>query len=112
MRKDEAELLVVAERKKKAGAGRERSSTSSATMACDGAAAAARASGGREREWRSANGSGGNDGRGRALLVADQGASGLPHARHAAARLCRRATTAPRGRSRAGTAQALARGRG
>jgi len=33
MRKDEAELLVVSERKKEAGAGRERSSTSSAMMA-------------------------------------------------------------------------------
>ena len=42
MRKDEAELVVVAERKKKAGAGRERSSMSSATMACGGAVAAAR----------------------------------------------------------------------
>jgi len=41
-RKDEAELMVVAERKKKAGAGRERSSEPSATMACGGAAAAAR----------------------------------------------------------------------
>jgi len=42
MRKGEAELVVVAERKKKVEAGRERSSTSSATMACGGAAAAAR----------------------------------------------------------------------
>jgi len=66
----------------------------------------ARASGGREREWRSANGSGGSGGRGRALLVADQGASRLPHARHVAATLCRR------GRPRAGTARALAQGRG
>jgi len=60
----------------------------------------------------SANGSGGSSERGRALLVADQGASRLPHARHAAARLCRRATAARRGRPRAGTARALARGRG
>jgi len=42
MRKDEAELLVVAERKKEAGAGRERSSTSTATMVRGGAAAAVR----------------------------------------------------------------------
>jgi len=70
----------------------------------------ARASEGREREWRSANGSGGGGGRGRALLVADQGASKLPHAGHAAAELCRRATAARRGRPRAGTARARGRG--
>ena len=41
-RKDEVELLAVAERKEEAGAGREGSSKSSATMARGGAAAAAR----------------------------------------------------------------------
>ena len=64
---------------------------------------------GRERERRDANGSGDEGGRGRALLVADQGASRLPHARHAAAELCWRATAARRGcgeggRERAGWA--------
>jgi len=42
MRKDEAELFAVAERKEGAGVSRERSSKSSATMARGGAAAAAR----------------------------------------------------------------------
>jgi len=41
MRKDEAELLAVAERKEGAGVGRERSSKSSATMARGGVADAA-----------------------------------------------------------------------
>jgi len=94
-RDDEAEPVVVAEWKKRAGAGRMRSSEPSATMVRGGAATAARERvEGREREWRSANGSGGSGGRGRGLLVADQGFSTLSHARHAAARLCRRATAA------------------
>ena len=53
-----------------------------------------------ERGLRGANGSEGGGGRGRALLVADRDASTLPHARHAAARLCRRATAARHGRPR------------
>jgi len=105
--------MVVTELKKRAGAGRERSSEPSATMACGGAATAARERAeGRERKWRSANGSGGSGGRDRGLLVADQGVSTLPHARHAAARLCRRATAARRGRPRADAAWALALARG
>jgi len=66
----------------------------------------------REEGLAGANGSEYGGGRGRALLVADQGASRLPHARHAAAKLCRRAMAARRGRLRAFTARALARGRG
>jgi len=58
------------------------------------------------------NGSGGSGGRGRALLVADQGASRLPHARYAAARLCRRATAARRGRPRARARRGRWRGDG
>jgi len=65
----------------------------------------------REHEQRGASGSGDGGGRGRALLVADQGASRLPHARHAAAELCRLATTARRGRPRADTARARGRRR-
>jgi len=60
----------------------------------------------RDEGLAGANGSEDGGGRGRALLVAGLGASRLPHARDAAARLCRRA------RPRAGTARALARGRG
>ena len=48
-----------------------------------------------------ANGSGDGGGRGRAHLVANQGASRLPHARHEAAELCRLATAARRGCPRA-----------
>jgi len=44
--------------------------------------------------------------------VADQGASRLPHARHAVAELCRLATAARHGRPRADTARARARERG
>ena len=81
-------------------------------MVRGGAVAAARErERGRERERRGANGSGDTGGRCRVLLVADRGASRLPHARHAAAELCRRATAAQRGRPRAGTARARGRGR-
>jgi len=63
----------------------------------------------REAGLAGANGSEGSGGRGRALLVADQGVSRLPHARHAAAEFCRLATAARRGRPRADTAWARAR---
>ena len=66
----------------------------------------------RERGLRGANGSEGGGGCGRALLVADRDASTLPHARHAAARLCRRTTAARSGRPRTDAARARARGRG
>ena len=73
-------------------------------MANGGVAAAARErERGREREQRGASGSGDGGGRGWAHLVADQGASKRPHARHAAAELCRLATAARRGRPRAWT---------
>jgi len=56
----------------------------------------------REREGERGRASGRNwqRGRRRALLVADQGASRLPHARHAAAELCQLVTAARRGRER------------
>ena len=83
-----------------------------ATMVRSGAAAAARErERGRERERRGANGSGDEGGRGRALLESDRGASRLPHARHTAVELCRRATAARRGPPRASMARAWARGR-
>ena len=66
----------------------------------------------REDRLAGANGSEDGGGRGRALLVADQGASRLPHARHAAAELCRLATAAQRGHPRADTVRARARGWG
>jgi hypothetical protein len=103
---------VVAKGKERAGAGRERSSEPSAAMACGGAASAARERAERrERAVEGANGSGGFGGRVQGLLVADQGVSTPSHARHAAARLCRRATAARRGRPRART-RARARGGG
>jgi len=113
MRKDEAELVVVAERKKKAGAGRERSSTSSATMACDGAAAAAREraegeSAMEERKWqrgqqRTRPGApGGRPGRVQAAACSPRGGQALPAHHGGTARLS----------ARAGTARALVRGRG
>ena len=57
----------------------------------------------REEEQAGANGSGDGDGHGRALLVADQGVSKPPQARHTAAELCRLATAARHGRPRAWT---------
>ena len=68
----------------------------------------------RERGLRGANGSEGGGGRGRALLVADRDASPLPHARHAAARLCgapRRHGAAVRARTRARARERGERGR-
>ena len=90
-----------------ARAGGERSRRSSGSNG-DGSALRVRSEGERARDegLAGANGSEDGGGRGRALLVAGLGASRLPHARDAAARLCRRA------RPRAGTARALARGRG
>jgi len=58
------------------------------------------------------SGSGGEGGRGRAHLVANQGASKPPHARHAAAELCQLATAARRGRPRAWTRRGRERGEG
>jgi len=82
---DEAEPSVVAEGREKAVASRERSSER--RRRCRAAELLLRLrerERGRERERRGANGSGDESGRGRALLVADQGASRLPHALHAA----------------------------
>jgi len=96
-----------------ARAGEERSRRSSGSNG-DGGALRARSEGERVREGELAgtNGCEGGGGRGRALLVADQGASKRPHARHAAAELCRLATAARRGRPRADTTRAPARARG
>ena len=58
----------------------------------------ARGTSAREEELMGANGSRERGGRGRALLVADQGASKSPHARHVATELCRLTTVARRGR--------------
>jgi len=79
----------------------------------DGGALRVRSEGERAREegLTGANGSEDGGGCGGALLVADQGASRLPHARHAAAELCRLATAARRGRPRVDTTRPRARGR-
>ena len=66
----------------------------------------------REEELAGANGSGDGGGCGQALLVAAQGASKPPHARHAAAELCRLATAARRGRPRAWMRRWRGRGEG
>jgi hypothetical protein len=66
----------------------------------------------RERELRGANGSGGGGERDRGALVADRGASSLPHARHAAAESCRRATASRRGRPRADAGASAGKGEG
>ena len=66
----------------------------------------------REEELAGANGSGDGGRRGRAHLVADQGASKSPHARHAATELCWRATASRRGRPRAWTRRWRGRGEG
>jgi len=78
-----------------ARAGGERSRRSSGSNG-DGGALRTWSEGERVREGglAGANGSEGGGGRGRALLVADQGASRRPHTRHAAAELCRLATAA------------------
>jgi len=67
---------------------------------------------GREREQRGASGSGDGGERGRTHLVAYQAASNPPHARHAAAELCRLATAAWRGRPRVWTRRGRERGEG
>jgi len=72
----------------------------------------ARGAGVREREWTSANGSGGEGERDRGLLVADQGVSTPAHARHVATELCRLATAARRGRpSRVDAGAGVGRGK-
>jgi len=84
-------------------------------MASGGATAATRRQErGRESEWRSVFGSGGEGKRGWAHLVADQGASTPAHARHAPAERYRRATArgaAVRARGRcAGAGEGVTRG--
>jgi len=101
------------ESKNGARTGEERPRRSSGSNS-DGGALRVRSEGerARERGLRGANGSEGEGGRSRALLVADRDASTLPHARHAAARLCRRATAARRGRPRAGASAGASAGAG
>jgi len=66
----------------------------------------------RGRESEGANGSRGEGGRGRAHLVADQGTSKSPHARHAVAKRCRHAMALRRGHPRAWTRRWRGRGEG
>ena len=104
------------ESKNGARTGEERPRRSSGSNG-DGGALRVRSEGDRARErgLRGANGSEGGGGRGRALLVADRDTSTLPHARHVAARLCRRATAArcglPRANASAGTSAGAGKGR-
>ena len=72
-RKDEAELMVVAERKKKAGAGRERSSKPSATMRLLRASERRARARVEERKWQR------GQRRTRPGAPGDQGVSKLPH---------------------------------